>query len=59
MKEWNLKDLWDEVKKAFQGAPGDNDEKQRQTSIDPSLQYHLMFTIPVVLGLLLLSTRRA
>jgi hypothetical protein len=48
MSDWNPKGLWDELKRTFQGA-SDDDEEQ---SGDPTLLYHMMFTAPLLIGLL-------
>ena len=53
MKHWDPKSLWDEVRKTFQewGAEDEDDER----SSDPSLLFHLSFTVPLVIAYLMLS----
>ena len=53
MSNWNPKGLWDELKRTFQGSSEDDDEQ----SSDPTLLFHLMFTAPLLLGLLAMARR--
>lgn len=53
MRDWNPKSLWDELRRAFQGWM-DEDEEQ---STDPTLMFHLMFTAPLIIGILAMVKR--
>lgn len=53
MSHWNPKSLWDEFIKTLTGT----DEERRDRSVDPSLLFHMMFTAPLLLGLLLMVKR--
>lgn len=53
MSNWNPKGLWDELKRTFGGA-SDDDEEQ---SSDPTLLFHLMFTAPLLIGILAMVRR--
>ena len=55
MKDWDLKALWAELKRTLGGEPDDDGEGEQ--SSDPTLLYHLMFTAPLLLGLLLAMRR--
>jgi hypothetical protein len=48
MSHWDPKSLWDELKRTFQSS-SDDDEEQ---STDPTLLFHMMFTAPILIGLL-------
>jgi hypothetical protein len=48
MSNWNPKSLWDELKRTFEGWTNDDEEQ----SSDPTLLFHLMFTAPLLIGLL-------
>ena len=52
MKDWNPKGLWDELRRAFGARPEDDDDER---TTDPALLFHLTFTAPLVIGLLLLA----
>lgn len=55
MSDWNPKGLWDELVRTLLGQGDERDEPDR--SADPTLLFHLMLTVPVVLGLLLMARR--
>jgi hypothetical protein len=48
MSDWNPKSFWDELKRTFQGWTEDDEEQ----SSDPTLLFHLMFTAPLLIGVL-------
>lgn len=54
MRDWKPKTLWDELRRALQGWM-EEDEKER--SVDPTLMFHLTFTAPLVLGILVMVKR--
>ena len=53
MSQWDPKTLWDELKRTFGGWTNDDEEQ----SSDPTLLFHLMFTAPLLLGVLALMRR--
>ena len=55
MSPWNPKGLWDELKRTFEGWTNDDDEQ----SSDPTLVFHLLFTAPLLIGLLAMVHRLA
>ncbi len=57
MKAWDPKVLWEEVKRALRGWSEDDESESGEHSSDPTLLFHLMFTAPMVLGLLLMARR--
>lgn len=57
MKEWDPKSLWDEVRKTLRTwTDEDPDDDERQT-IDASLLFHLMLTVPLLLAILSMARR--
>ena len=57
MKDWNLKAVWDEIKRTL-GSPDEaDDDSSDEQSSDPTLLFHLMFTAPLLLGLLMMARR--
>ena len=56
MKDWNLKAVWDEIKRTLGSGERDDDSSEDQSS-DPTLLFHLMFTAPLLLGLLMMARR--
>jgi hypothetical protein len=48
MSQWDPKSLWDELKRTFRWS-SDDDEEQ---STDPTLLFHMIFTAPILIGLL-------
>ena len=53
MSDWNPKSLWDELKRTFER---DNSDDEEQSS-DPTLLFHMMFTAPLVIGVLAMVRR--
>ena len=53
MKSWDPKTLWDELRRALDDWMGEEPEQ----ADDPSLFYHLCFTAPLVIGLLMMVRR--
>lgn len=47
-RDWRPKSLWDELLRAFHGWMDEQDDEQTQ---DPALVFHLLFTVPLVLGI--------
>ena len=56
MKVWDPKALWNEVKRAFSGTE-DDDRQSDEQSGDPTLLFHMMFTAPLLLGLIMMARR--
>lgn len=56
MKDWNPKSLWDELLEALRGDIDDGEEQGEQ-SYDPALVFHLIFTIPLLIGIVSLARR--
>lgn len=55
MKEWDPRSVWDELRKTFRNWTEDDDD-ERQT-IDASLLFHLMITVPLLLAFITLARR--
>ncbi|HYC34983.1 MAG TPA: hypothetical protein VEC19_01070 [Usitatibacter sp.] len=55
MKVWDPKIIWDELKRALLGMP--EDDEQGEPAADPTLVFHMLFTAPLLLGLLLMARR--
>jgi hypothetical protein len=55
MKEWDPKSVWDALRKTFKSWTDDDDD-ERQT-IDSSLLFHLMLTVPLLLAILTMARR--
>lgn len=53
MKEWDPRSVWDELRKALKSW---TDDDERRT-IDTSLLFHLMLTVPLLLAILALARR--
>ncbi len=50
MRNWNPRRLWNEVREALLSwLDADDDEEQAK---DPSLLFHLLFSVPLLLALL-------
>lgn len=56
MKEWDPKSVWDQLRKTFKSWTGDEDDDERRT-IDASLLFHLMLTVPLVLAIITMARR--
>jgi hypothetical protein len=56
MRDWNPKSLWDELLRAFHGWMDEQDDEQAR---DPTFLFHLLFTAPLLLGILAMMTRHA
>lgn len=54
MRDWNPKSLWDELRRTLQGWIDEEDEEQ---SADPTLLFHLLFTAPLIIGILVMVKR--
>jgi len=57
MKEWDPKSVWDELRKTFETWTGEDDEKDDRQSLDVSLLFHLMLTVPLLIAILSLARR--
>jgi hypothetical protein len=57
MKEWDPKSVWDELRKTLRSWSGEKDEEDERQTIDTSLLFHLMLTVPLLLALLSLAKR--
>lgn len=55
MKEWDPKSVWEELRKTLRSWTGDDDDERR--TVDPSLLFHLMITVPLMLALLTMARR--
>lgn len=55
MKECNPKSLWDELRKTFASWTGEDDDERH--SIDVSLLFHLMLTVPLLVAILTMARR--
>jgi hypothetical protein len=51
MSEWDPKSLWDELRKAFQDWTHDDEGP----SSDPSMLFHLMLTVPLLIALIAMA----
>jgi hypothetical protein len=51
------KSLWDELRRTLHGWMDDEDEGEKAQ--DPTFTFHLLFTAPLVLGILAMMARRA
>jgi hypothetical protein len=58
MRDRKPKSLWDELVRAFHGWMGADDEEGEKAQ-DPALMFHLLFTVPLLLGLYTIITRHA
>ena len=56
-KDWDPKSLWDELVRAFHGWMGNEDEEGEKAQ-DPTFMFHMLFTVPLLLGLYLMMTTR-
>jgi hypothetical protein len=54
MKDTDPKSLWDELRQAFDDWMGVDPE---QADDDPSMLFHLLFTVPLVMGLIVMLRR--
>lgn len=50
MRDWKPKTLWDALLRTVQGWMEPDDEEGEKAQ-DPSLMFHLLFTVPLLLGL--------
>lgn len=59
MKEWNPKSVWSELRKTFQSwtREDDEDDDDNRRSIDVSLLFHLMLTVPLLIAILSMARR--
>lgn len=53
MSDWNPKSIWDELKRTFRGWTDDDEEQ----SSDPTLLFHMTFTAPLLIGLLVMMRK--
>ncbi len=51
MRDWKPKTLWDELLRTVQGWMQPEEDEEGEKAQDPSLMFHLLFTVPLVLGL--------
>ena len=58
MRDWDPKTLWDELMRTVQGWMEPEDEEGEKAQ-DPSLMFHLLFTVPLLLGLFAMLARRS
>ena len=56
-RDWNPKSLWDELVRAFHGWMDGDDEEEGEQAQDPAFMFHLLFTVPLLLGLYAMMTR--
>ena len=52
------KSLWDELRRALHGLVDDEDKERREQASDPSFMFHLLFTVPLLLGLYAMAMSR-
>jgi hypothetical protein len=57
-KDSDPKSLWDELVRAFHGWMDQEDEEGEKAQ-DPAFMFHLLFTVPLLLGLYAMMTRHA
>jgi hypothetical protein len=60
MKEWNPKSVWDELRKTFERwtrEDDEDDEDDDRRSVDVSLLFHLMLTVPLLIAILSMARR--
>ena len=58
MKEWNPKSVWNELRKTLQSWTREDDEDDDdRRSIDVSLLFHLMLTVPLLIAILSMARR--
>lgn len=57
MKDWNPKALWDELRRAFHGWMEGEDDDEGEKAQDPALMFHMLFTVPLLLGLFVMMRR--
>lgn len=57
-KHQDPKTLWDELLRAFHGWMNPDEDEGEQAQ-DPSLMFHLLFTVPLLIGLYTMMTRHA
>lgn len=55
MKEWDPRSVWEALRKTFRTWT-DHDDDERQT-IDASLLFHLMITVPLLLAFVAMARR--
>src|SRR5688572_20451908 len=53
MRDWDPKSLWDEFRKTLLGPAEDDDEQ----SSDPTLFFHMLVTLPLLLALIAIARR--
>ncbi|HET7728742.1 MAG TPA: hypothetical protein VFK48_01800 [Usitatibacter sp.] len=60
MKRSEPKGLWEEIRSAFsQWLDGDPSDAEEEASDDPSMMFHLLFTMPLIIGILVTVRRLA
>ena len=58
MKEWNPKNVWDELRKTIASWTREEEEEDDdRRSIDVSLLFHLMLTVPLLIAILSMARR--
>ena len=54
MSHRDPKSLWDELMRALRGRGDDDDDR---SAVDPNVVFHLLFTLPLLIGLLATARR--
>lgn len=54
MSDRNPRSLWDELLRALRGS---RDQDEDRASVDPNLLFHLLVTVPMIIGLLAMARR--
>lgn len=57
MAEWDPKSLWEQLRRQFDDWMDREAEGDPEQADDPTLLFHLLFTAPFVIGLLMLVRR--
>jgi hypothetical protein len=57
MKEWDPKSVWDELRKTFKSWTDEGEDDDERRTIDTSLLFHLMLTVPLLLAIITMARR--
>lgn len=55
MRDWKPKALWDEVRRTVRDWM-ERDDDEGEKAQDPSFMFHVLFTVPLLLGLYAMMT---